>query len=430
MEIKLNYSTGSLSMEIPELNISKFIKPDSESNFADNFSVISKAMESANREDFKTAVANKKLCVITTDGSRDLPLADILPQLLKSLSNCKSISYVIATGTHNRNTPQNLEILETINKCNAESGFAKPNIHIHDCQKDSFILAGKTSRGTAVEYNRVIDDADVFLVLSDVKFHYFAGYSNPVKNFVPGICSYKTAEGNHSLALDERSSFGLHPLQNDPARRDNPLACDQLEAMKMIVGERNVWAFTTISTHGEIGWAKFDKIETAAASAFDIADKKNAKTVTPVDYLIVSPGGLPNDVDLYISQRALELTKSAVNDGGEILFLSACPEGVGSERTKENFYNILIRPLNEILAAKQDDYKLFSHKPYKFAQLISRLKHLWIYTNIPQEECKKMHLDPTNDPQKVVNDWLTKKPAAKILIVDGANKIALKPAIV
>ena len=232
------------------------------------------------------------------------------------------------------------------------------------------------------------------------------------------------------MALDERSSFGLHPLQNDPARRDNPLACDQLEAMKMIVGERNVWAFTTISTHGEIGWAKFDKIETAAASAFDIADKKNAKTVTPVDYLIVSPGGLPNDVDLYISQRALELTKSAVNDGGEILFLSACPEGVGSERTKENFYNILIRPLNEILAAKQDDYKLFSHKPYKFAQLISRLKHLWIYTNIPQEECKKMHLDPTNDPQKVVNDWLTKKPAAKILIVDGANKIALKPAIV
>ncbi|MBW8036067.1 MAG: DUF2088 domain-containing protein [Planctomycetes bacterium] len=423
MEIKLRYSSDSVSLEVPEQNIAQYIKPDSESKSTDNFSVISNAIESANPEDFKTAILDKKLCIITTDGSRDFPLGDILPQLLKSLSNCKSVSYVIATGTHNSETKQNERIVETIEKY-----VSKPYIHIHDCMADSFVTAGKTSRGTAVEYNSVINDAEMFLVLSDVKFHYFAGYSNPVKNFVPGICSYKTAEGNHSLALDEQSAFGLHPLQNDPARRDNPLACDQLEAMRMIVGDRKVWAFTTVSTHGNIGWAKFDKIDSAAACAFDIADQRNAKTVEPVDYLIVSPGGLPNDVDLYISQRALELTKSGVNDGGEILFLSACPEGVGSERTKENFYNILIRPLDEILAAKGDDYKLFSHKPYKFAQLISRLKHLWIFTNIPEAECKKMHLDPTDDPQEVVNDWIGKNPTAQILIVDGANKIALKTA--
>ncbi len=39
---------------------------------------------------------------------------------------------------------------------------------------------------------------------------------------------------------------------------------------------------------------------------------------------IVSPGGLSNDEDLYIAQRALELTRAAVTDGGEVLFLAAC----------------------------------------------------------------------------------------------------------
>ena len=417
MEIKLHYGSDFLSLDIPEKNIADVIKPDSGSGSEYDSSTI----EPAILEKFKAEIVGKKLCIITTDGSRDLPLGDVLERLAEHLSGCGNISFVIATGTHNSNTEQNEKIIETI-----EEYFSKPNIHIHDCQEDEFVSAGQTSCGTVVEYNSVIDDADVFLVLSDVKFHYFAGYSNPVKNIVPGICSYKTAEGNHSLALDVNSAFGLHPLHNDVARRDNPLACDQLEAMKMVVGGRKVWAFVTISSHGEIGWANFDRMEEAAGCGFDEADKRNLRTVEPVDYLIVSPGGLPNDVDLYISQRALELTKAAVNDGGEVLFVSSCPEGVGSERTRENFYDILINPLDEILAAEQGEYKLFSHKPYKFAQLISRLKHLWIYSEISKEECVKMHLEPAGDLQGVVDGWVSKNPDARILVVDGANKLALK----
>ena len=48
-----------------------------------------------------------------------------------------------------------------------------------------------------------------------MKTHYFAGYSNPIKNFVPGICAFETTEKNHSLALHPHSSFGLHPWHSD-----------------------------------------------------------------------------------------------------------------------------------------------------------------------------------------------------------------------
>ena len=276
-------------------------------------------------------------------------------------------------------------------------------------------------------FNAKADDARIFLVLSDVKCHYFAGYSNPIKNFVPGICAYRTAEQNHSLAIDDNSTFGLHPWHMDQSRRANPVAADQLEAMRLIIKQRPVYALVTISTLDRIQWAKFGPAEKVCTAAFAIADQRNTHTVEPVERLIVSPGGLPNDVDLYIAQRALELTKNAVKNGGEILFLAACPNGIGEEQTMENFYNLLTAPIDRILKSVESEYKLFSHKPYKLARLLQRLRQIWMYSEIPDELIETMHLHPAHQPQKVVDNWLAEDPAAKITIVDGANKIALYP---
>jgi nickel-dependent lactate racemase len=258
-----------------------------------------------------------------------------------------------------------------------------------------------------------------------MKTHYFAGYSNPIKNFVPGVCAFQTAEHNHSLALDANSTFGLHPWHNDPNRRNNPLAQDQLEAMQMIVKDRPVYVLGTISTSGKIQWARFAAAHTVTAEAFDRIDERNTHTVTPVPRLIVSPGGLPNDVTLYIAQRALELTRNAVTDNGEVLFLAACPDGIGEQRTMENFYNRLVAPIDEILKSIEAEYKLYSHKPYKFAQMIRRLRKIWMHSEISDNLIHAAHICPTHQPQNVIDNWLAEDPYTRITIVDGANKIAL-----
>jgi nickel-dependent lactate racemase len=274
-------------------------------------------------------------------------------------------------------------------------------------------------------FNAKADDAEIFLVLSDIKCHYFAGYSNPIKNFVPGICAFRTAEQNHSLALDEESTFGLHPWHSNENRRSNPLAEDQLEGMRLITKDRPVYALVTISALGKIQWARFGRADEVSGAAFAVADKMNTHRVKPVEHLIVSPGGLPNDIDLYTAQRALELTKNAVKDGGEVLFLSACPDGIGAERTMENFYNHLTDPIEEILKSVENEYKLFSHKPYKFAQMIQRLRRIWVFSEIPDELIEAAHLRPTHEPQTIVDNWLAENPGVMITVVDGANKVAL-----
>ena len=425
MQVELHYGKGVVTLQIPQENISDIIRPWQDEGDTGNVTLVSQALACRQKDDFVKEAAGKCLCVLLTDGTRDMPFNDIFEQLFSALGSSSMVRFLICTGTHNAETAENSRIKKQIETAATRTGLCDFEIHVHDCQRDRFIHAGRTSRGTEVMFNAKADDARIFLALSDIKCHYFAGYSNPIKNFVPGICAFRTAEQNHSLALDDKSTFALHPWHRDESRKDNPLAEDQLEGMGLIVKDRPVYALVTISSSGRIQWVRFGPAEEVSGEAFGIVDKMNTHTVRPVERLIVSPGGLPNDVDLYNAQRALELTKNAVKDGGEILFLSACPNGVGAERTMENFYNRLTAPIDEILKTVESDYKLFSHKAYKLAQLIKRLRRIRLFSEIPDEVIEAAHLQPAHEPQSVVDNWLTENPNTKITVVDGANKVAL-----
>jgi nickel-dependent lactate racemase len=425
MKVDIHYGNGLISLEVTEANVAHIIRLWQDEEETDNSAILQKAMSCPQIGTFQDAIAGKRLCVLLDDGTRGEPFEDIFKQLFEILRTCTFVRFLICTGTHEPATSQNNLIRRQIEDAAAEADIDDLEIHAHDCEKAEFHEAGITSRGTEIVYNTLADDADVFLALSDVKVHYFAGYSNPIKNFVPGICAFRTAEQNHSMALDDKSTFGIHPWHPNSDRRNNPLACDQLEGLQLIVKERPVFTLVTITTSGQIRWAKFGPIESVAAEAFEIVDQRNTHTVSPARRLIVSPGGIPNDIDLYIAQRALELTKSAVTDGGEILFLAACPNGVGEEKTMENFYNRLTMPVDEIFNSIESEYKLYSHKPYKFARLIQRLRRINIYSQIPDDLIRAAHLFPVHDPQAVVNNWLAEEPNVRITIVDGANKIAL-----
>lgn len=425
MKIDLHYGKGLLCLQIPEANIEDIIRPWEDDQPSDNPIRLRQVLTDRQAENFQRASSGKRLCVLLDDGTRDEPFEDIFGQLFGMLQDIALVRFLICTGTHNPDTVENSKIREQIEKAASQVGIKHFEIHTHDCEHDRLINAGKTSRGTEIMFNALADDADLYLVLSDVKVHYFAGYSNPVKNFVPGICAYRTAEQNHRLALDDRSTFGVHPWHKDKSRRNNPLAQDQLEGTRLIVKDRPVYALATISTEKKINWARFGSVEAVSSEAFRVVDRTNTHTVRPVTRLIVSPGGLPNDVDLYIAQRALELTKSAVTDGGEVLFLAACPDGIGEKQTIENFYQRLTAPIDQVLKSIEGQYKLYSHKPYKFAQMIKRLRRIWMCSEIPDNFVEAAHLYPTHQPQVIVDNWLAERSDVRVSVVDGANKIAL-----
>jgi nickel-dependent lactate racemase len=427
MKVNLHYGKAQITLDIPDANVGEVIRPWQNPQKEDNTVLIEKALSSQHAGDFQAETAGKKLCVLLDDATRNVPLHAILPPLFERLKNASKIQFIICTGTHNPQTPANLEIVQLVQNSARKAQLDNYEVTIHDCWNDKVQNAGRTSFNNEILFNTLLTEADIFLVLSDVKFHYFAGYSNPIKNFVPGVCAYSTTENNHSLSLNEKSTAGRHPWHPDKNRQDNPLARDQLEGMQLIVRDRKVYTLITITSSEGIQWAGFGPVEEVSARAFELCDQNNMHKTKTTSLLIVSPGGLPNDVDLYIAQRALELTKNIVKDDGQILFLAECSRGIGEKHTMENFYNRLTLPIDEILNSIQAEYKLFTHKPYRFAQMIKRLSKIWIHSAIPDELLRAAHLYSANDPQAIVDQWVKEMPNEKITIVDGANKLALYP---
>ena len=424
MKVPLHFGEGVIELEIPEENLAEILQPGQSKHAVIGADVIASAIKRG-QAGLIEQISGCSVGVLLPDGTRDLPLEGIFPLLLPLLRDAQKILFFICTGSHDPKIPSNSRIVSTIQAQTAATGIVKYEVIPHDCQTSSVSSAGVTQQGTEVLYNARLDEVDVFIALSDVKHHYFAGYSNPIKNIVPGLCAFKTIEQNHSLTLDDRSRAGIHPRHPDENRRDNPLAADQLEAMLSIVRDRSVWALTIISHSGVTQWADFGLAAVVSSRAFQQADDWNVHTVEPVDYMIVSPGGLPHDVDLYIAQRALELATSVVRDGGRVLFLAACPGGIGSELTREHFESELMNPPEATLCKTRKEYHLFEHKPYRFAKLIQRLDTLWIHTQMAPSVVRKIHAEPCADPQTVVDSWLADKPDAKILVVDGASKLLL-----
>jgi len=240
MKVDLYYGKGLLSLQIPEASVNEIIRPSQDKAKTDNITLLQKAMTVEEADNFQDRIAGMRLCVLVDDGTRDEPFDDIFGQVFGVFRKSSQVRFLICTGTHNPETDKNDKIREQIAKAAKQAGIGHFEIYTHDCEHGTFINAGQTSRGTEVLFNALVDPVDCFVVSSDVKVHYFAGYSNPVKNFLPGICTYETAEQNHSLALDEKSTFGTHPWHKDRNRRHNPVAEDQLEGMQLIVKNRPV----------------------------------------------------------------------------------------------------------------------------------------------------------------------------------------------
>jgi len=426
VKVKLRYGQGYVNLQIPEKNLAREIQPQKAQASKDIAGTIQKALNAPQGLTLKETITNRCVCVLIEDGTRSEPHEIIIEELACHLGDAKELTFIVTTGSHEVDSPRNREIVQSIHD-NCKRHKLKPyRVIVHDGLKSPCRSLGKTSRGTLVKTNQEALDQDAYVVAADMKNHYFAGYSNPIKNFLPGICNFSTIEANHSLALHPESTFGRHPLHPDPSRRTNPVAEDMLEATHLIVGNHPVFVLATITSGSDILWAGSGDLAKVASEGFQKIDAAASFTVPRTDHIIVSPGGFPQDESLYNAQRGLELTKNAVSDGGEILFLAECAKGAApTAEARTFFFDCLTRPLPDVISSIKREYRLYTHKAYKFAELIQRVKKIWIHTNLPQSQVKAAHLEFASNPQSVVDNWIKHDANAKILIFHEANKIAV-----
>jgi nickel-dependent lactate racemase len=354
-----------------------------------------------------------------------MPHTELLAVMLPFLRGARFVQFLIAYDDADSATTDNQSLANAIHAMIEDFDFPEYEIHASDCERDEFIDVGVTTRSTPVRVNERSARCDVFLVISSMSPHDAAGYCNPLQNFLPGICSMETMMRHYNLALNERSTFGLHPWHPDPQRRNNPCAEDMWEGVQMLLRRRPVLAFAVISNRNQLQWAKIGVLVETTAAGIQKVDELTSCILPKADFMIVSPGGYPEDESLYAAYFALEMTKNAIATSGEVLLLTQCENGIGPQKTTAHFYDLLAKPIHETLQSIENIYTLHSHKAYKFAQLIQQLQVIHVYSNLSDEAIMPIHLTSCTDSQALVNRWLAQNPHAKINVFDGANKLAV-----
>ena len=425
--VSVPYGSDSIQIDIPENNIGYYRGSKKNAISTDNRSQFDNALENPVGAYLKNLAANRSVMCLIYDASRKVPQKDFLESTFPHLKSASSVSVMLTTGTHDGNTSENEAIVADVKEIARLNNINLTRVIIHDCHNDDMTYAGRTkSRDNDIYLNKHLQSAEVFLVFSDMKNHYFAGYSNAIKNFFPGVAKYDSVERNHSLAMNKNSTFGCHPLHPDPARRNNPLAQDMWEAYQLITCHRPVYLVATITSDMDILWIKAGLLEDVLPLGIAKVDEHLSVRVHPADKMIVCCGGFPNDESLYMAQRALELSRAGVKDGGEVLFLAECRNGIGPQKSIENFYQPLTYPVDEILKKMETrKYIMYAHKTYKFALMIRELKAIKVFSAMADELISKIHLTPVHDVQQTIDTWISADPGVKINVFGEGSNIAV-----
>jgi nickel-dependent lactate racemase len=161
--------------------------------------------------------------------------------------------------------------------------------------------------------------------------------------------------------------------------------------------------------------------QVAAATAGDLmasfyatvetARKIFCVTVPAKADIVVSVAKFPMDIDLYQSQKAIDNGAAALKDGGTLILVSSCWDGIGDEA----YANLLASASNpaDALEKIRSGYKLGYHKAAKMAAVSARAT-VRAVTELPADRLKSMFIESAPSPQAALDEALAKAKARGI----------------
>ena len=396
-EIQLGYGSNSLSFTFDENryqvlsgnSLSETPLTDVEINEALNVPI-----ESPLLEDLFSA--GDSVLLVVSDATRATASAQILNLLVRRLIQIgvspADLAIIFATGIHRPVTADEKVILLT-------PFIAQRVKTIDHAAYDStqMVSLGLTERGTPVEVNRALKDYSHVVVTGAIGFHYFAGFTGGRKSICPGLASARTIEATHMLALDfetggRRARVGTGLLDGNAVHEE----CERVATMigprfgiNSVVDERQravrIYAGEWRAAH-HVGCRDY-----LSSHSIGIERKR--------DVVIVSCGGYPYDINLIQAHKSLDMAAHACTDGGAIILLAECRDGLGHPTFLKWFEEKDSRALEDRLRAA---YEVNGQTAWSLLTKAERYR-IHLVSRLPDEEVRRMRMTPASSVAEVLD---------------------------
>jgi len=268
----------------------------------------------------------RRPAVVVADKTRLCGYPHYLPVLLKALADhgarLDRLRIYIAYGTHARQSD------DESRKAYGAVYDQYQWVH-HRCDDEAcFVPLGHTPRGTPVRLRSDLLQASFLITFGAISHHYFAGYGGGRKLIFPGLGQREAIYRNHALFLD--------PIGRQLARGcrpgrliGNPLAEDLADYASHLQAHMAIHAI--LDSHGAV----CDLLVGQGRDHFLSACARHGAycevTSGVYDLVLASCGGFPKDINLIQSHKAIHNAAAFVRDGGRLVMLAQCADGIGSD---------------------------------------------------------------------------------------------------
>lgn len=264
-------------------------------------------------------LAGQRIVLAVDDASRPTPVWRWFGALLRYLeargARREDLRVVFALGVHRPMTPG-----EAAAKLGAENleGLAWEN---HDCRDDALNpCLGTTALGTPVRLNRRLVEADRILCVGAIEPHPLLGFGGGLKMLLPGLAHEETIATNHMQ--------GVSPARyNFVGAAESPMRLDLEEAAGMLAAP--VFVVNALM-NADLQVSRFvcgDPVVAHRAGVRALVEVAACPVDGPADVVITVSD--PMNADLRQGMKSIAHVEPAVRDGGVIVGLLECRNGVG-----------------------------------------------------------------------------------------------------
>ncbi len=270
------------------------------------------------------ARGKRSAAISVCDITRPAPNREVLPPLLARLEAAgippSGVTILIATGLHRPATEA--EIREI---CGEEAAANCRVVNHHARELAEHRPLGTTATGTPVYIDDRFVSADLHITLGFIEPHLMLGYSGGRKLIAPGLAAQETIKALHS------PKFMRDPRASEGSIEDNPLHRELVEIAAMARHDFLVDVALGRGTPRRPIAAVFAGNPVAAhRRGVEFVSRVMLETLDqPVDAVITTAAGYPLDLTFYQAIKGITAASHIVKEGGKILLLASCDEGVG-----------------------------------------------------------------------------------------------------
>jgi nickel-dependent lactate racemase len=330
---------------------------------------------------------NESVLIVVSDGTRASASAQVVNLLVRRLIEAGvsplDINIIFATGLHRRVTSEEKRELLT--------PFIVQRIKTLDhgaSDRSGFIELGITERGTPIELNRAVTEHTHVILTGSIGFHYFAGFTGGRKSISPGLASALTIKATHMLALDfER---GGRRAGVGPGLLDGNAVHEECERLAMKVAP----SFLINAVADERGRALHvyagDWRAAHKAGCAEYAESHSVWIESSRPVVIAACGGLPFDINLIQAHKALEMASYACDEGGTIILVAECIDGLGRADFLKWFDERDSRALEERL---RENYEVNGQTAWSLLLKAERFRVVLV-SALADEDVRRMRMTP------------------------------------